>query len=281
MVTTPPGDPAGTGGSTGLSTSAYLERLGVRELPALTSPFDPGYDAVTLEGHLEQSSHLMASLKISMACWMVAQEDVTRRKLAAARRFGVPTMAGGGPFEVAIAQGELDAYLDLCAGMGLTGIECAHGFTELPLSPPELVRAAAGRGLEVQFELGEKHAGAFTAEVVDELLTEGTAWLQAGAERLIIEARESALGVGLFDGMGSFNAELADRFVEAFGLDRVVFEAPSKYSQFAIMDHFGAHVRLGNVRLEELLRVEIYRRGLHSDAFANPRLRPVAPERVD
>jgi phosphosulfolactate synthase len=28
------------------------------------------------------------------------------------------------------------------------------------------------------------------------------------------------------------------------------------------------------VRLEELLRVEIYRRGLHSDAFSNPKLRP-------
>ena len=28
-------------------------------------------------------------------------------------------------------------------------------------------------------------------------------------------------------------------------------------------------------RLDEMLRVEIYRRGLHSDAFANPALRPV------
>jgi hypothetical protein len=28
------------------------------------------------------------------------------------------------------------------------------------------------------------------------------------------------------------------------------------------------------VRLEELLRVEIYRRGLHSDAFNQPKLRP-------
>jgi phosphosulfolactate synthase len=143
------------------------------------------------------------------------------------------------------------------------------------------VRAAAGRGLEVQFELGEKHAGSFTPDVVEELLAEGTVWLQAGATHLVIEARESALGVGLFDGVGSFNAEMADRFAEAFGLERVVFEAPSKYSQFAIMDHFGSHVQLGNVRLEELLRVEIYRRGLHSDAFANPRLRPVAPQRVD
>jgi len=36
-------------------------------------------------------------------------------------------------------------------------------------------------------------------------------------------------------------------------------------------------VRLSNVRLEELLRVEIYRRGLHSDAFGRPNLRPNSP----
>jgi phosphosulfolactate synthase len=33
-------------------------------------------------------------------------------------------------------------------------------------------------------------------------------------------------------------------------------------------------VGLCNVRLEELLRVEIYRRGLHSDAFDKSNLRP-------
>jgi phosphosulfolactate synthase len=31
---------------------------------------------------------------------------------------------------------------------------------------------------------------------------------------------------------------------------------------------------MSNVRLEELLRVEIYRRGLHSDAFEHANLRP-------
>jgi phosphosulfolactate synthase len=53
-----------------------------------------------------------------------------------------------------------------------------------------------------------------------------------------------------------------------------MFEAPDKPSQFVLLDHFGRDVHLCNVRLEELLRVEIYRRGLHSDAFANPKLRP-------
>src|SRR6185295_11782280 len=82
-------------------TRDYLERIGVPELPACTSPFDPGYDPVTLESHLAQSAHLISILKISMACWMVAAEDATRQKLAAAGRHGVPTVTGGGPFEVA------------------------------------------------------------------------------------------------------------------------------------------------------------------------------------
>jgi phosphosulfolactate synthase len=37
-------------------------------------------------------------------------------------------------------------------------------------------------------------------------------------------------------------------------------------------------VRLSNVRLEEILRVEIFRRGLHSDAFQIAKLRPSGPK---
>jgi phosphosulfolactate synthase len=95
--------------------------------------------------------------------------------------------------------------------------------------------------------------------------------------RLVIEARESATGIGLFDEHGVLASELGDRFARAFGLELLVFEAPTKRSQFALLDHYGPEVQLGNVRLEELLRVEIYRRGLHSDAFARPNLRPPPP----
>jgi phosphosulfolactate synthase len=73
------------------------------------------------------------------------------------------------------------------------------------------------------------------------------------------------------------NVAQADRFAEAFGLDVVCFEAPTKPSQFALLNHFGPEVHLCNVRLEELLRVEIYRAGLHSDAFEKPNLRPPLP----
>ena len=109
-----------------IHTADYLKRIGVPDIPAATSPFDPGYDPVTVEGHLQQSFHLMPILKISMAGWIVANKSSTRRKIALARRYGVPTVTGGGPFEIAVAQGELPAVeaRESARGVGLFDQHC-------------------------------------------------------------------------------------------------------------------------------------------------------------
>src|SRR5215213_9077542 len=156
-------------------------RIGVPPIPPSTSPFDPGYDPATVESHLEQSAHLISTLKISMACWMIAEETATRRKIEAANKYGVPTVTGGGPFEIAVAQGQLPAYLDLCADIGVSRIECGEGFTDLLMEAKDIVGMAHERGLEVQFELGKKHGGSFTGDAVRELLEQGSRWLDAGA----------------------------------------------------------------------------------------------------
>ena len=83
--------------------------------------------------------------------------------------------------------------------------------------------------------------------------------LTRGAAQVVVETRESASGVGLFD----MNGDLNRAFAEA---------------QFALLDHLGRDVQLANVRLEELLHVEIYRRSLHSDASGKQNLRPPQPE---
>ena len=133
------------------------------------------------------------------------------------------------------------------------------------------------RGLEVQFELGKKHDGAFTADVVDGLIEQGQRWLDAGAHQVVIEARESAQSASAASTRTAGSTPpYADRFATAFGLAACMFEAPNKPSQFALLNHFGREVHLCNIRLEEILRVEIYRRGLHSDAFEHDNLRPRA-----
>ena len=260
--------------STCVHTADYLKRIGVPDIAPCTSPFDPGYDAATLENHLDQSSHLMSILKISMACWIIANEKVTRRKIAMAKQYGVPTVTGGGPFEIAVAEGELNAYLDLCADVGATRIECGQGFTDSDIRPGKIVSAARSRGLDVQMELGKKHDGGFNDQTLGRWIDQGHEWIDSGAVQLVVEARESATGVGLFDETGHLNKKYADRLVEAFDFETLMFEAPNKPSQFALLNHFGRQVHLCNVRLEEVLRVEFYRRGLHSDSYGQANLRP-------
>lgn len=257
---------------------AYLDRFGVAAPAPRTRPFDPGYDPATVEAHFRQSGHVMAMYKLSVG-WLVAREAEVRRKIEAARACGVATVTGGGPFEIAAVFGQLPAYLDLCASLGVTRVECGEGFTETGLVPGDVLEMAGERGLEVEVELGKKHGGAFTQSDVAALVDEGRAWLEAGAKAIVVEARESARAVGLFDVDGRLDEVFADRFVDGLGLANVVFEAPNKPSQFAFLDHLGPEVQLSNIRFEELLRVEAYRRGLHSDAFVKGRLRPTGVPR--
>jgi phosphosulfolactate synthase len=259
-----------------LRPAALLQALGVQELPPRTSAFDPGYDPATVVSHLEQSGRLLSRLKLSMATWLLADESATRAKIAAAKRLHVPLVTGGGPFEITKERGCLEEYFALCASLGIERVEAGEGFTR-PMPPEDIIRRAQRFGLEVQVELGEKQGGAFTADVAARLVERGHRWLAAGAQQIVIEGRESALGIGLFDETGRLNTQLAESFATAWGIDRTVFESPTKRSQFDLMTHFGNRVNLSNVRLEEILRVEIYRRGLHADSFHRelaPRPRP-------
>lgn len=258
------------------ASSTYLADLGVPSLPARTVPFDPGYDASTVLAHIAQSGHLMAGFKLSMACWQIASQTEIQRKIDAARSCGVPLIAGGASFEIASRHGMLERYFDLCAGLGLNCVEAGEGFTELTVTAEETLSLARSYGLDVQFELGRKHEGVFDQERVVDLVSQGKEWLDAGAVRLVVEARESAREVGLFAADGSFRPELADALVAGLGLENLCFEAPTKPSQFALLEHLGPDVWLSNVRIEELLRVEIYRRGLHADAYGHPSLCPWA-----
>jgi phosphosulfolactate synthase len=122
-----------------------------------------------------------------------------REKNCAAKKYNVPTTTGGGPFEVAYVQGKLSEYLDLVADFGFTRIECGEGFTDISLNARNIVKMAHDRNLEVQFELGKKHGRAFTESIVKGLVKQGKRWLDAGAVQLVVESRESARGVGLFN----------------------------------------------------------------------------------
>ncbi len=260
---------------------AFVRALGVPDLPPRTSPFDPGYSVATVVSHLEQSGHLMSRLKLSMATWLIADETSTRAKISTARRLKVPLVTGGESFEIAQDRGRLPDYLELCASLGIDRIEAGEAFTRPKHPPEEIIRLATRFGLTVQVELGDKPAAPLDDRGAERLIDRGRRWLEAGARQIVVEGRESAQGIGLYDATGRLNFKFAEAFVATWGMEATIFEAPTSRSQFDLLGHFGQRVYLSNVRLDEVLCVEIYRRGLHPDSYRRELApRPVERERV-
>src|SRR5690606_36272649 len=95
--------------------------------------------------------------------------------------------------------------------------------------------------------------------------------LEAGAAWVIIEGRETGQGVGVYREDASLDPALVEGLVAAAGgPERLLWEAPQKGQQQALIERFGPNVNLGNVPPGELLALEALRVGLRGDT-----LRPV------
>jgi len=203
-----------------------------------------------------------------MGSWLVAGENAIRQKISSARRYKIPVVAGATPFEIALNAHRLSDYLDLCSDIGMTRIECGFRIMNESHRPQAIVRAAAVRELQVQYELRRQPTGLSLWSALDSLIDDGKEWIEAGAVQLIVKAFEGTSRSGLFNYGGELNIYYADQFAKTFGLHSIMFEAPDAQSQFSLLDHFGADVHLCNVSFEDLLSVEGYRRGLHFSSFA-------------
>ncbi|MNJ68203.1 Phosphosulfolactate synthase [compost metagenome] len=92
--------------------------------------------------------------------------------------------------------------------------------------------------------------------------------LKAGAELLTIEARESGLGVGVFDEHGECRLNLLDDVLKfVTDTDKLIWEAPLKSQQVLFLNKFGPNANLGNIFPDDILSLETLRRGLRQDTF--------------
>lgn len=150
--------------------------------------------------------------------------------------------------------------------LGFNCMEISDGTIELDGDlRKRAIRTAVSMGFKVLTEVGKKDAHeVFIAEEMVRLMNED---LDNGAERVIIEARESGT-VGIFDAKGDAN----DRSMEiilrgAPTPDVIIWEAPLKKQQVHLIKLLGNNVNLGNIPSDEILAVEALRNGLRGDTF--------------
>jgi phosphosulfolactate synthase len=239
----------------------------------LTMALDRCQGLTELADLLTMVGDYLDQVKLSFGTSALLSASFVQRKTALLRQHQIDVYPGGTLAEIMLAQHVFPDYVKRARVLGFTAIEVSDGTLELtPAIRRDAIRRVLDAGLKAITEVGKKDARAepSIAAMCDQVADD----VETGASLVIIEARESGIGVGIYDESGAIRAgRLAamEAGLRAYE-DRLMWEAPLPRQQTALINHFGPNVNLGNVRPPEVLGLEALRRGLRFDT-----LRHLAP----
>lgn len=189
------------------------------------------------------------------------------QKCGRLRAAGIDVCPGGTLFELAFLQGKFDEMLAEARELGFNCIEISNG--NVPISPREklaCIRQAAQAGFKVVSEVGSKIVEEDHQLSVKQRVEDVRAELDAGAWKVIMEARESGT-LGIFGQDGALDRQMLDGLLRELDFRNLIFEAPRKEQQAALIALLGTDVNLGNIAPEDVIPLETLRRGFRSDTL--------------
>jgi len=234
---------------------------------ALTSVLDGGLGPAEVRDRVAIAAEWIDVVKLGWATARLTPASTLRDKVQIYRAAGIRTCSGGTFLEIAFAQNRVREFLAGARELGLAMVEVSNGVH--PMSDEEklgLIAQARSAGFAVWSEVGKKDPDEDARIAIDDRCAAIARELEAGADKVILEARESGT-VGIYDRSGSPAVELIQRIVERVGAERLVFEAPRKEQQLWMIRTLGPQVNLGNVAPEEALALATLRTGLRGDTF--------------
>ena len=230
---------------------------------------DKGMGLIETKDILHVNGGFIDIYKLGFGTSALYMPDILEEKIHLVRSMGVDIYPGGTFFEVAIIQNKLEEYLHMAKELGFNAIEVSDGTITLS---DEIREKAISRATEIGFkvfsEVGKKESDGRVnvGDLVDQALSD----LRRGAYKVILEGRESGIGVGLYDNNGCFIEDDLNRLVEGISDPRVIlWEAPQKDQQQELITRFGPNVNLGNIPPGEVMAVEALRVGLRADTLKN------------
>ncbi|XEC92857.1 phosphosulfolactate synthase [Paenibacillus tarimensis] len=232
-----------------------------------TMIIDKGLGRHAFEDLIETSGAYVDCVKLGFGTSPLYSDEMLHFKIEMARKQGILIMPGGTLLEAAVHQNVVGSFFDSICRFGFNAIEVSDGTIELSRSKrTDLIREGVNRGLTVFTEYGKKEFGS-TIDPVELEATAEADW-EAGAELLTVEARESGIGVGLFDEQGECKLDTFERIMARIPeQNRIMWEAPLKSQQVMLIRSIGPNVNLGNIHPADIITLEAMRRGLRNDTF--------------
>lgn len=243
-----------------------LENIGI-EHSGKNYILDKGHPLDIFKSYVESFNPYIGMIKLGWTTWSLFKDAELKAKLKMANDYGIPVCLGGTLFEICHAKKHYITFLDYVVANNLTHVELAAGFAVSFKDLPHAINEARKRGLTVLVEIGLKDQILDDQINTTERMRQIEDALGAGANFIILEAREAGEGYSVFKKDQTANEELLEAILSLKSLNTFIFEAPTRATQIALVKKCGPDVSMGNIPFDEIPRVETIRRHLHADTF--------------
>ena len=241
-------------------------RLNKPRRNGLTMLIDSGLSINQMQEIIFNFSDYIDVWKLGWATTQLQDKYTVIQKVDLLRRYDIRAMTGGTLFELAEHQGMTGVYIDALVEYGFNTLELSSGSIDISEKRIcEIVNKAKEKKLFCYCEVGKKEAAIdLSADEYNEIIGK---YLNAGADKVIVEARESGKSVGVMGEDGEPCQEKLEKCIKGFDREKIIFEAPLKNQQVFFLKKFGSEVNLGNISPMDIVSLETLRRGLRGDTI--------------
>jgi len=233
----------------------------------LTMVIDKGIGLHHLQDLIQTAGDYIDIIKLTFGTSAFYDEDLLKRKTEIITSSRIEVTPGGTFLEVAVWQNTLDDYLKSAKNLGFSAIEISDGTIEMSLEARrEVIKKTLDHDFKAITEVGKKDPKeVLPISLVHRIIGED---IENGAFKVIVEAREAGKGVGIFDQEGKIKDEEIDNILAGVeDINALLWEAPLKNQQQALILRFGINVNLGNIPSDEVLALEALREGVRGDTL--------------
>ena len=234
----------------------------------LTMVLDKGLGYRAAQDLMEYASEYIDIIKLGWGTHRLCSEEAVKRKIQLYTDNSILVSNGGTLFEIAYLQRKVDEFFVYARQVGLSSIEISDGSIRISREErSEIIRKCKNMGFEVFTEVGKKDPLEDARLTIDYRIKEAKSDLDAGATKVIMEARESGKGIGVYDKEGKIKEDMVKKLTEGIGVREIMFEAPEKSQQAYLILNLSPEVNLGNIKPEDVIPLETLRRGLRGDTL--------------
>ncbi|MDR0911910.1 MAG: phosphosulfolactate synthase [Methanobrevibacter sp.] len=235
---------------------------------SLTMVLDKGMPVSYTNNLMQIAGTYLDFLKFGWGTTIVLNEEIVTQKLEICENFDILGYCGGTLFEIAIIKNKVDELFEDLNRLGFKAIEISDGSLDLNRDEKlEYISLAKKKGFYVLSEVGKKDLQKDNAIDLDSRISFINEELNAGSQKVIIEARESGKGIGIFDDGGNAKVNDVNAISEAIDANNIIWEAPNKNQQVFFVKQLGSNVNLGNISPNDIISLETIRQGLRGDTI--------------